>query len=88
VAFWRRMSIVGRELSLAPCGLVVERIETEAAGVLMLARPASKTATCPACGSASGRVHSTYERTLADLPLQGRAVRITFRTLVVSRVVV
>jgi hypothetical protein len=25
------MSIMGRDLSLAPCGLVVERVETEAA---------------------------------------------------------
>ena len=74
------MLIVGRDLSLAPCGLIVERIETEAAGMLMRARPASKTATCPVCGSASGRIHSTYERTLADLPSQGQAVRIRLRT--------
>jgi len=68
--------MMGGDLSLAPCGLVVERIETEAAGLLMVARPVSKTATCPACGSASGRIHSRYERSLADLPSQGRAVRI------------
>jgi transposase len=74
------MSIVGRDLSLAPCGLVVERIEVGAGGVLMLACPASKTATCPACGSGSGRIHSTYERTLSDLPSQGQVVRIRLRT--------
>ncbi len=71
---------MGRDLSLAPCGLVVERVETEAAGLLIMARPASKTATCPTCGSASGRIHSTYERSLADLPSQGRAVRIRLWT--------
>ena len=68
---------MGRDLSLAPCGLVVERVETEAEGLLILARPASATAVCPTCGSASARIHSTYRRFLADLPAQGRAVRIT-----------
>src|ERR1700758_5546805 len=71
---------MGQDLSLAPFGLVVERVETEAAGLLIMARPASKTATCPTCGSTSGRVHSTYERSLGDLPSQGRAVRIMLWT--------
>jgi hypothetical protein len=31
---------MGRDLSLAPCGLVVERVETEAAGSLIVVRPA------------------------------------------------
>ena len=71
---------MGRDLSLAPCGLVVERVETEAAGLLIVARPALPTAACPTCGSASARVHSTYQRFLADLPAHGRAVRISVRT--------
>jgi len=70
---------MGRDLSLAPCGLVVERVETEAAGLLIVARPALTTAACPTCGSASARVHSTYQRFLADLPAHGRAVRISVR---------
>jgi hypothetical protein len=74
------MSIMGRDLSLAPCGLVVERVETEAAGLLIVARPALPTAACPTCGSASARVHSTYQRFLADLPAHGRAVWISVRT--------
>src|ERR1035437_247921 len=73
------MSLMGRDLSLAPCGLVVERVETEAEGLLILARPTSTTAVCPTCGSASARIHSTYRRMLADLPAQGRAVRISVR---------
>src|ERR1035437_1171295 len=72
------MSLMGRDLSLAPCGLVVERVETEAEGLLILARPASTTAVCPTCGSASARIHSTYRRMLGDLPAQGRAGRIGF----------
>ena len=71
---------MGRDLSLAPCGLVVERVETEAEGLLILARPASATAVCPTCGFASARIHSTYRRMLADLPAQGRAVRISVST--------
>lgn len=70
---------MGRDLSLAPCGLVVERVETEAAGLLIVARPALTTAACPTCGSVSVRIHSTYQRFLADLPAQGRAVRISVR---------
>jgi hypothetical protein len=31
---------------------------------------------CPDCGSPSARVHSHYQRRLADLPLSGRVVRI------------
>src|ERR1035437_7111577 len=73
------MSIMGRDLSLAPCGLVVERVETETAGLLIVARPALTTAACPTCGSVSVRIHSTYQRFLADLPAQGRAVRISVR---------
>ena len=39
------------------------------------------TATCPACGRPSDRVHSRYRRTLADLPANGRrfVLRITAR---------
>jgi len=74
------MSLMGRDLSLAPCGLVVERVETEAAGLLIVARPASTTAARLTCGSASTRIHSTYRRSLADLPAQGRVVRISVRT--------
>jgi transposase len=31
---------------------------------------------CPDCGSGVHRVHSRYARTLADLPLSGRAVQL------------
>jgi transposase-like protein len=39
------------------------------------------TATCPACGHPSDRVHSRYRRTLADLPVNGRrfVLRVTAR---------
>jgi len=32
---------------------------------------------CPYCGAPSSRVHSTYERSFQDLPIQGKKVYIT-----------
>lgn len=34
------------------------------------------TITCPYCGSPSSKVHSRYERSFQDLPIQGKKVRI------------
>jgi transposase len=64
-------------ITLAPCGLAIERIETDAEKLLITARPASMTATCPSCGNVSARIHSKYQRFLSDLPSQGRAVRLS-----------
>jgi transposase len=33
-------------------------------------------ATCPYCGTASSRIHSTYERSFQDLPIQGKTVNV------------
>jgi transposase len=35
-----------------------------------------KEAICPYCGQSSGRVHSHYERSFFDLPMQGKKVEI------------
>jgi transposase len=67
---------MGSGLSLAPCGLVIERVETGTDRLLLVARPISKTAACPTCSGISARIHSRYQRALADLPSQGRLVRI------------
>jgi transposase len=71
---------MGRGLPLAPCGLVVEQIQSEAGDLVITAHPALRTAACPACGSASARVHSTYQRSLAHLPSHGQTVRIRVST--------
>ena len=71
---------MGRDLSLAPCGLFIESAEPETSVLIILARPSSGTADCPLCGSASTRIHSTYQRSLADLPSHGRAVTIKLST--------
>ena len=71
---------MSRGLSLAPCGLVIERVESESDKLLLVARPISKTAACPTCSGISAHIHSQYQRALADLPSQGRLVRIRLRT--------
>jgi hypothetical protein len=58
---------MGRGITLAPCGLGIERIETEADKLLIAARPLGMTAACPICGTMSSRIHSRYQRTLTDL---------------------
>jgi transposase len=71
---------MGSGLSLAPCGLVIERVEIGTDKLLLVARPISKTAACPICGGISARIHSRYQRALADLPSQGWLVRIRLWT--------
>jgi transposase len=51
-------------------------IEPARPAITLTLRPRSRTAPCPLCGRRSGRVHSRYERTLADLPWGDHAVLI------------
>ncbi len=63
-------------ITLAPCGLAVERVETDAEKLVIVARAVSASAVCPGCGTMSASVHSRYQRVLSDLPSQGRPVQI------------
>jgi len=54
-------------------------IEPARSAITLTLRPRSRTARCPLCGRRSGRVHSRYERTLADLPWGDHAVLIRLR---------
>jgi transposase len=45
----------------------------------LTATSTSTLATCPSCGQSTGRVHSRYTRTLADLPWAEIAVRLQLR---------
>ena len=67
---------MAKGISLAPCGLIIERIEPEADALIIVARPTSDFAACPTCGQHSNSIHSRYQRLLSDLPSQGRLVRI------------
>jgi len=46
------------------------------ANIILFAKTSASTARCPVCGKQSGRVHSRYTRTLADLPWQGVPVTV------------
>lgn len=51
-------------------------LRPEAGAVQVELRAYQAASTCPCCGQSSGRVHSRYWRTLADLPWEGLPVRI------------
>jgi transposase len=62
-----------------PAGLVIDRLLPGPDRIVLLARPRSPEARCPACDRSSARVHSAYVRRLADLPWHGRVVELRVR---------
>ncbi|WP_024277774.1 ISL3 family transposase [Xanthobacter sp. 126] len=70
--------------NLIPPDLVTEQV-TEAGGTLIVhARAAAASRSCPRCSAPSRRIHSRYIRTVSDLPCSGRRLelRITTRRFV------
>ena len=65
-----------RPSSLVPRGLVVDAAVSDGESALITVRPASRASPCPGCGTNSERVHSRYQRRLADLPIAGKPVRL------------
>ena len=63
-----------RLLPLIPAGLAVVQVLPAPERVIIVTQPRSVEAACPGCGTMSRHVHSRYERTLGDLPWQGRPV--------------
>jgi transposase len=68
---------MGHGITLLPCGLSIQSIETESDELRINAIPRDASATCPLCGARSSHIHSRYLRTLTDLPSQGRRVVVT-----------
>jgi transposase len=66
-------------LSLVPPGLMADQLLPSPERVILLARANDRPATCPLCERPSTRVHSTYQRRLADLPWQGKLVELRVR---------
>lgn len=56
--------------------LSIVQVLPQADRVVLVARPTAEETCCPCCGLRTGRVHSHYERRLADLPLHGRMVEV------------
>jgi transposase len=52
--------------------LDLDNIEVQEQTVLVHLHATAPTAACPQCGTAGSRVHSRYERTIADVPFGGR----------------
>ncbi|EWM12066.1 transposase [Kutzneria sp. 744] len=59
--------------------MVIERVEQTAAGVLMWVNSTAPQAACHACGHPASRVHSRYDRRLADAAIAGQAVALRLR---------
>jgi transposase len=55
-------------------GVIVEKAEVAGDRLWIWARSQADRATCPGCGTVSGRVHSRYQRRLADAAIGGRRV--------------
>src|SRR5262245_27589020 len=60
-------------------GVHVERVVATGRVVRLEAATWAPTAACPACGHPSSRIHSRYERWLADRGVGGREVSILLR---------
>ncbi len=58
-----------------PAILRVDKAIPEGDRITLVASAKCITGTCPDCGKAATRIHSRYDRTVADLPWQGIAVR-------------
>jgi hypothetical protein len=59
--------------------VVIEQIDRVGGSVQIWAHPRVMQACCPGCGGESSRVHSRYERGLADAAVAGRRVEIRLR---------
>jgi transposase len=57
-------------------GVVVEAAELTGSRLVIWARARVGDGVCPRCGQLSGRVHSTYQRRLADTAIGGHRVLI------------
>lgn len=66
-------------LPLVPDPLLVVGVEAVTDRLVVCVAPRPAPARCPECQTPSRRHHGHYERTLADLPWQGRPVRLRLR---------
>lgn len=60
-------------------GVLVEQVEDAGSAVSIWASARAETASCPVCGAVATRVHSRYERRLADVPVGGRQLVVRLR---------
>jgi transposase len=71
---------MNRSLSPCPAEVQVERLIAKADHIVLVVRAVRRAVACPGCAQPSSRIHSYYERRLADLPWNGVAVEIRLQT--------
>src|SRR6266705_1596734 len=71
---------MSRSLSPCPAEVQVERLIAKADHITLVVRVVRRAVPCPRCARPSCRIHSYYERRLADLPWNGIPVEIRVRT--------
>src|ERR1019366_5854256 len=71
---------MSRSLSPCPAEVQVERLIAKADHITLVVRVVRPVVPCPRCARRSRRIHSYYERWLADLPWNGIPVKIRLRT--------
>ena len=59
--------------------LVIEDVTDREGVIVVRARTASGPVLCPRCGARTGHAHGYYERTVADVPADGRPVVVRVR---------
>lgn len=59
--------------------LVIEDVEDAGDVIVVRARTRDELVPCPGCGTQTARVHGYYERTAADVPVDGRRVIVKVR---------
>ena len=59
--------------------LVIEDVEDAGEVISVRARTRDRAVACPECGTETARVHGYYERTAADVPVDGRRVLVCLR---------
>jgi len=65
-----------RPSALVPHGFIVDGVVRDGGSLVITVRAVSRSSACPGCGTESKQVHSRYRRSLADLPVAGRPVRL------------
>ena len=76
-----RAGIDIRISSLVPSGLIIESVSDLSYSLIILAvRSEGGVARCPLCGARSRRIHSRYDRQVADLPCAGKEIRLRVTT--------
>jgi transposase len=66
----------GTLLLQLPEGMLIDHIQAIDTGLLIAVTATALTSRCPLCGEVSSSIHSSYRRSLRDVPCGGRQVQL------------